>query len=473
MKIHLIHTNDVHSHYEEFLQLAGSIRDLRDELRAKGEAVFLFDIGDHADRARPETDGTLGLANAALLRELGYDGFVFGNNEGLTLPRSSWESFCREASLPVLVANLLNRENGAPFPFFQRYVLYTREGVTLGVFGLTAPFATYYERGGVQVVDPEACAAEMVQTLREKGADIVVLLSHLGLSADRRIAANVPGIDVILGGHTHHVLEKPERVGNTWIGQAGKYAAYYGHLVLDFDPVRRHVRHVDGLVIPNEEENEEDEKLARVLNEWREIARRTLSTVVADLPFSLPNRIDEESPLSNLLADELRRLTGTDIAFLNTGTLLTSLGPGAVSKMMLLNCCPSPIMPVTAVFTGAELKRMFAKSLSPEYYKKIGIGYGFRGREVGTLAVSGVTWEINRDGTLRSVFAGDRPLLDDAWYTCTTIDYLTFSGIYEEAKLGRHLRHEPIFLRELLERALLDRKALEEAFMPRRVPFER
>ncbi|WP_282199964.1 bifunctional metallophosphatase/5'-nucleotidase [Collibacillus ludicampi] len=472
MNIHLIHTNDVHSHYEEFLKLASSIRDLRDELQARGEIVFLFDIGDHADRSRAETDGTFGLTNAALLRELGYDGFVFGNNEGLTLPQQSWEAFCQEASIPVLVSNLFKLEDGRRYPFFREHSLIYREGVTLGVFGLTAPFATYYERGGVQVVNPEECAVEQVRILREKGADIIVLLSHLGLKADRRIAANVPGIDVILGGHTHHVLERPERVGDTWIGQAGKYAAYYGHMVLDYDHISRKVRDVSGIVIPNEEENEVDGELARVFSEWREVAQRTLSTVVADLPCTLYNRIDGESPLANLLADELRLLTGTEIAFFNTGTLLSSLGPGAVTKMMLLNCCPSPIMPVTGKYTGAELKRIFAKSLLPAYFEKIGFGFGFRGREIGTMAVSGVTWEVGHDGALLSVRVGDQPLLDDHLYSCATIDYLTFSGVYEEVKLGRHLRHEPIFLRELLERALKDPGALERAYVPRRIRKE-
>src|SRR6476469_5832732 len=103
MKIHFFHTNDVHSHFEEYLQVATQLRRTRAAVLEQGETVFTFDIGDHADRKRMETEGTFGSTNAALLKAVHYDAWTFGNNEGLTLPKSRWADLVDESETPLLL----------------------------------------------------------------------------------------------------------------------------------------------------------------------------------------------------------------------------------------------------------------------------------------------------------------------------------------------------------------------------------
>src|SRR5699024_7511586 len=66
-------------------------------------------------------------------------------------------------------------------------------------------------------------------------ADIIVLLSHLGIYEDERIAKHFPDIDVIIGGHTHHLLRSGEMVNHTLLTAAGKQCAYVGEVSITFD----------------------------------------------------------------------------------------------------------------------------------------------------------------------------------------------------------------------------------------------
>jgi 2',3'-cyclic-nucleotide 2'-phosphodiesterase (5'-nucleotidase family) len=91
--------------------------------------------------------------------------------------------------------------------------------------------------------DPLETAAALVPELRPK-ADLLVALTHIGLQQDRELAQRVPGVDIIVGGHTHALLKDPEIAGSTAIVQAGWFAHYIG---------RTHVEFGDGRVVVREE----------------------------------------------------------------------------------------------------------------------------------------------------------------------------------------------------------------------------
>jgi 2',3'-cyclic-nucleotide 2'-phosphodiesterase (5'-nucleotidase family) len=82
--------------------------------------------------------------------------------------------------------------------------------------------------------DPISVAAKLVSDLRPTH-DLVIALTHIGLKEDRRLASTVPGIDLIVGGHTHAVLDSPEMVGRTAIVQAGHWAHQVGRVDIDMD----------------------------------------------------------------------------------------------------------------------------------------------------------------------------------------------------------------------------------------------
>jgi 5'-nucleotidase len=454
MNIHFFHTNDVHSHFEEYLQIATEMRRRRREAVAKGEAVFSFDIGDNADRKRMETEGTFGRTNAALLREVGYDAWTFGNNEGLTLPRDSWPELVNESNIPLLLANLFDDETREPFSCFEPYLILERQGVRIGVLALTVPFFDFYKMFGIHAEHPRDTFARLLPEIRSQEVDLVVLLSHLGLNSDRQIAEEIEGIDIILGGHTHDVLAEPERIGGTLVGQAGSFGSHLGHLVLDWDPEGKRILSVTGGAIPRDTTLEPDEDLQDLLASWQDRAADELTTVIAELPEPLEHRLVGNSPLTHLVTDGLRRRTGAPIAMINGGVFNHGLIAGPVTRADLLTCFPGPSITCVVELSGSQILSLLRKSLDPAYFDQVGKGYGFRGHKVGGLQLSGLTVTVTQgagEGYEICAEQQDGTLLDpEAWYEVAAIDYLYFSPVFEEFKQGRRVRFELPFVRELL-----------------------
>ncbi len=453
MKIHFFHTNDVHSHFEEFLQVTTQLRRKREEALAAGEIAFTFEIGDNADRKRMETEGTLGRTNAALLKQIGYDAWTFGNNEGLTISADRWHALVEAAQMPLLVANLSDLKTGERLPELEPYLVLERGGIRIGVIGLTAAFVDFYKLYSIAAELPQSTLKRLLPELERERVDMVVLLSHLGLDLDRKIAAEFPEIDIIFGGHSHHILTEPEQVGRTLICQAGSYGSHYGHLSVEWDAQRRERKSYSGGAVPRNPAEEPDHELVELFARWQEEAADALSEVITELAEPLEHALAGNSPLANVVTDRLRRLTGAPIAMINGGLLMHGLIAGPVTRADMLTCCPGPNTPVVVELTGAQILSLLQKGLDKAYIERVGKGHGFRGHFVGGLQVSGLLVQVAQaEAGLRVVAVEhDGAPLDPArHYEVAAVDYLYFSSVYEEFKQGQAIRFELPFLRELL-----------------------
>ena len=83
-------------------------------------------------------------------------------------------------------------------------------------------------------MDPFEALTEQIATLKDQ-SDVIVLLSHLGIHDDELIGQQFPDIDVVIGGHTHHIFHEGKMVDNTLLACAGKYGMYVGHIRLTID----------------------------------------------------------------------------------------------------------------------------------------------------------------------------------------------------------------------------------------------
>ncbi len=115
--------------------------------------------------------------------------------------------------------------------------MFERGGAKVAVIGQAFPYLPIANPGwmfpnlsfGVR----EERMAEVVQEVRDDGADLVVVLSHNGFDVDRKMAAQVPGIDVILTGHTHDALPEPVMVGETLLIASGSNGKFVSRVDLD------------------------------------------------------------------------------------------------------------------------------------------------------------------------------------------------------------------------------------------------
>ncbi|HEY3297913.1 MAG TPA: metallophosphatase [Armatimonadota bacterium] len=218
----VLHTNDLH----------GKLSDHGAEVISREKSgcleCLLLDSGDAISSGniyyRPGGEPML-----TRLSDLGYDAMAMGNREFHFLERGL-KSKVRLARFPILCANLHSANSDAGISV-KRSIQFERGGIRIAIFGLTVPMIT---RGMLAsrfspycFEDPLAAAAELVSELRAQ-ADYVIALTHIGLEKDRELAASVPGIDLIVGGHTHAVLDEPIWVGDTAVVQAGWWGHYLG-----------------------------------------------------------------------------------------------------------------------------------------------------------------------------------------------------------------------------------------------------
>ncbi|WP_127531175.1 bifunctional metallophosphatase/5'-nucleotidase [Paenibacillus kobensis] len=460
----LLHSNDIHSRLENAARMASLIAE---ERRFYGsDRVLAVDIGDHMDRMRPETEGSDGAVNIELLHAACCEAATLGNNEGLTFVPETLESVYRNyAKFPVLVANVKQLHDSECPAWLAPSTIISKGGIRIGLIGVTARFPDFYELLGWEVTDPIAAAAAEAAKLRPH-VDVLVVMSHIGLPLDRRMAEEAPGIDLILGGHTHHLLEEPLVIGTTTVCAAGKFGERIGRIEIGIDPATSRPR-FRASCVPVAAYDEHPEA-ADIIERYRELSSERLGCVVAHLETALEARTDQESPLPNLLAASLRRWTQAEIGLVNNGQLLAGLSAGDVTAGELHAICPSPINPCRMKLSGAHIREALEQSLQPEYIEMPIRGFGFRGLVLGTLSVDGMRLEVEHTASgqlqLSAAFVGDEPLNDEREYTVGTIDMFTFGVGYLSIKQGTEVRYYlPEFIRDLLADALHDSDSIAEA----------
>ncbi len=234
----ILHTNDFHNHLTE--AQAHRLRLLRESLGANG---LLLDAGD-AIASGNLTFRPGGEPILERMTEIGYNAMTVGNRE-FHFTRAGFHCKLFRAGFPVLCANV--RPSGrleaetetaeAPQSLpIRRFLEHTTPfGRRIVILGLTVPMITermLSRKVSAYVFDPPlAVATKLIPQLRVQfQPDLLIALTHIGIAQDRALAAAVPGIDLIIGGHTHVVLEQGEQVGDTLIVQAGAHGHYFGRV---------------------------------------------------------------------------------------------------------------------------------------------------------------------------------------------------------------------------------------------------
>lgn len=220
----LLHTNDLHNRLTP--EKAGRLREMR---RSLGESGLLLDAGDAGSSGNVtfKPGGELILER---MSDSGYDAMTVGNRD-FHFSQAGFTAKLFRARFPVLCANVRPRDPSTPLPAVASITKTLADNVRVTVVGLTVPMIT--ERMLVRKVsayvfdDPLDTAARLIPALRPH-CDLLVCLTHIGLGKDRELAARVAGIDLIIGGHTHALLEEGERVGDTLVVQAGAHSRFLG-----------------------------------------------------------------------------------------------------------------------------------------------------------------------------------------------------------------------------------------------------
>jgi 2',3'-cyclic-nucleotide 2'-phosphodiesterase (5'-nucleotidase family) len=400
----LLHTNDVHGEIDALARIA----TLVERIRAESDCpVAYVDAGDVEETTTWISNATKGAAMHRLLSAAGCEAAAVGNASWLRYGPQVLPSHAEEASYPLLLANV-RAPDGSLFGGTCESTLHGR----LGLVGVTWPYLEFgIETFGASWVEEGPLVRRLAAELRERGAEHVVLLSHLGLENDRRLAPEVAGaVDAILGGHTHDVLPHGEQVGGVLVAQAGDRGRYLGRLELGPDGASEELLPVG-----------EDVPRHPGVLEAAEAAERDVEELFAQVVAELPEPLDPEAG-ARLFGDLLLERLDADVAIVVPAQAFTTGLPGGrITRGDLWRACDSSANPGVVTMSGAQLAAAVERGRDPEMAASTHIV--LRGRPRGVLQVcgldvpdpgreyrvAGTDWELDSYGGLVEKEWGLRP----------------------------------------------------------------
>ena len=385
-RVALLHLNDFHSRHEAITvtgavcrpgeacfggsaRIATAITEAREAARAEARATLVLEAGD-------SFLGSLffahheGLAEAAVQEEWGVQAFALGNHEFDRGPEIL-ARYVAAVPFPVLSANLDATAEPVLAGKIRPTIAFRREAMRIVVVGLTTPETLNVSSPGpnLRFTDPLEAANRAVWEARREGAATVVLLSHLGLGADRRLAAEVAGVDVILGGHSHTMVAPPVVVEGqdrpVLIVQAGAHGRWLGRLDLDLT--------ADGRVASSAQQMRElnagiaeDRAVAALVAQLGAPLEALRRRVVARLPEEFSNARCGDAPcaLGAMVAEAMREAVGAEIGWQNGGGVRAGLPSGEITMGDVLSALPFGNTTARMLLRGATLTAALENGLS-------------------------------------------------------------------------------------------------------------
>ena len=374
-RITLLQLNDTHAYLEPhpevfwegtgpafrtaggYAWIAGLVHQIRTETDNR---ALLLDCGDTLHGTAPAVK-TRGAALVPVLNALkiaamtAHWDFAYG-------PARLGE-LARMLDYPVLALNC-HDSAGGPGPFSSSVLIETPD-LIVGVAGIAA---TILDKtmppsfaGGLRFTNGIEELPGVIADLRNRGADLVVVISHLGLPQDVRVATEVDGIDVLLSGHTHHRLEAPLEVNGALLVQSGVHGSFVGRLDLEVRDGRV-ARHAHQL-IEVDDRTPADPAVHALVDKAVAPFREELAVVVGETAVPLYRGEMFGSTMDDFLLAALRHATGAVLAFSNGWRYGAPVLPGPVTRNDLYDIVPMDPEVMTVTLTGAEVLDMLEQNL--------------------------------------------------------------------------------------------------------------
>ncbi|MGD1153167.1 MAG: bifunctional UDP-sugar hydrolase/5'-nucleotidase [Syntrophales bacterium] len=443
----ILHVNDTHGRILPYIEGTSGERQMvggaaylahmiQGERSKNPDGTLLLSAGDMF-QGTPVSNLFKGRSVTDVMNYLNFDAMAIGNHE-FDWGMDVLQHLIASSRFPYLSANIKD-ERGRYLPGVKPYIIVERKNVKIAIIGITTPEVpriTIPGRFKHMTVDrPEDILPQFIRKAKDEGAVIIIVLSHLGLDADKDLAQHIPGIHVIVGGHRHTVLETPVVVGNTIIVQAGAYGLYLGVLKLKIDPDT-------GRIIGHTEEKElekvmagkdrpYDKEMARIIHAYYGRIQKEYSRVVGETSVALVRHHQRESNIGNFICDTMRKKTGTDIAFINSGAIRNNIPKGRITLEQVFILLPFDNILVTMKLTGKHILEILEQNAKLEH---------------GILQVSGmeIRYDISEPAgsRVREVYIGRRSLDPEKTYALTTIDFLAAGGdAFSPFKEGKNIMY--------------------------------
>ncbi|XP_078332927.1 snake venom 5'-nucleotidase-like isoform X1 [Crassostrea virginica] len=402
----ILHTNDVHARIQEMNAFGGQcsggdcfggaarMKTKIEELRKEHPNTLLLDAGD-------QFQGTLwfthygGRVTYRMMNLLGYDVMALGNHEfdnnidGL-LP------FLMNANFTILSSNINVDSEPRIKPYVKKSYVTTVGGEKIGVIGYTTKDTPMISQPGSLKFDDEVTSIRAeVTNLQGQGVNKIIALGHAGFSVDKRIAREVAGVDVVVGGHTNtflytgavpsvekpigdypHVVEKTNGE-RTLVVQDYTFGKYLGFLQVTFDATGKVVSYGGNPIILNSTVNEDptvkqvvDSMFVEIENSTKEVLGRTLvkmegsRSVCRIRECNMGNLVADSFVYINLKDADTMNSTRVFIGIVNSGSIRASFSRGVVTLGNAIDVQPYRNTMETIQLAGKYLRQALEYSVT-------------------------------------------------------------------------------------------------------------
>ncbi|AZR72096.1 hypothetical protein BBF96_01025 [Anoxybacter fermentans] len=399
VKVTILHTNDTHGRIASFTprgeekEIGGFARILTliNKIRAEEENVILLDAGDTLHGTNL-VNLQKGLNMLTLLNTMGYDAMVPGNHD-FNYGYKHLLKLAKFAKFDIVSANV--EKDGALL--FAPYTILEKGGYRFAILGISTPetpITTHPANvAGLNFVDPIQRVKEIVEKL-SGSVDFIIMLSHLGYEGDRMIAEQVPGLDIIIGGHSHTSLEEPVVVNGVIIAQDGDYGRTLGRIDLTIEDGK--IIKYSGRLIPVKDTIAKNPVVDVVVKAYEDKLRTLMGEVVGTTSVDLVGERalvrTQETNLGNLITDIMLAYCDADLVMTNGGGIRASIAKGDITIGDIYTVLPFDNTLVVLELTGAQIKAALEHGVR-KYPKQNG----------GFLHVAGMTYAFDPNRP-----AGDR-----------------------------------------------------------------
>lgn len=356
VEIDILHLNDIHGAVEPFFdpnisreKLVGGLANvqtvLKEEKAKNPEGTLLVNAGDMTEGSFI-SNKTEGEATAAALAEMKFDVVGLGNHD-FSWGTGALRNIVEEMDAPVVAANITGPEGSEIRGIVTPYVIKDIKGVKVGVIGLDTPYTLMHapldKMGGAEFKNPSETLRKYLPLMKEDGAELLVVLTHLGFEKDIELAKEFRDESlVIVGGHSHTFVDKGHKEGNSIIVQAGTQGKSVGKLELKWDPEKKRLESCNARLIPViAGEMEPDPGVRKAIAPYLEKmeqmgANKVLGTVAEDIRYS--HRAAEK--INQIQADALFEGSGADFGLCMSSSLRKDLRKGPATLRNLFDCMP-------------------------------------------------------------------------------------------------------------------------------------
>ena len=434
----IYHTNDVHGYAFEARDNDGKLRSIGyDRLKAIVDAdlspcKLLLDAGDvlHGQSFATARRGDL---SAIVLSMTGYDALAVGNHD-FDYGKERLLELADKYRLNFLSANVVKKSGASILP---PYLVRSWSDLKVGIFGLSTPETRTSTNPrnieGLGIEDPIETSRKMVSQLRNEGVDLIIAVMHMGSEeycnpSSITIARTVPGIDVIIDGHSHSVLTaRVERSDGsaTLVVSSGSSFQNLGKVMIDRKAGGAFAISAETLPAssPEIESVSPDPAMQSAMTALKAELDKEMNVVLMTSPFDLDGareRIRSTSTnLGRILCASFVDATGADAALINGGSVRDSIPAGEVTKGELLSVLPYGNYIYTIEISGQDMLDALNHGLSEP---GDGAFPQFWGMEIEARVKDNGGFEVE------SVTIGGKELDPNGTYTLAINDFLHSGG---------------------------------------------